>query len=288
MADSIFSGLDSFGLGGLGAMDLYGDNNKEEKKQEEKKPEPQVVKESPEEIEKSFLLDKTVTCPCCDSTFKYRAVKSSVARLAGSDRDLRPRHNGIDVTKYDVIVCPMCGYAALTRYFPNLLKLQKEAITEKISANFKVRPGSPEIYTYDEAIEMYKLALVNAVVKNAKASEKAYICLKTSWLYRGKAEEMGESDPEYKNTKANEFEFTKNAYEGFVAAVASEGFPMCGMDEMTVNYLMANLAVMTGHYDVASKLIGTILTSISASTRIKDKTRELKEEVVKKLRAGAK
>ncbi|MCR4961579.1 MAG: DUF2225 domain-containing protein [Lachnospiraceae bacterium] len=286
MADSIFSGLDSFGLGGLGEMDLYGEK-KEEKKAPVKKPEP-VKKVVEEDSEKNYLLDRTITCPCCDNTFKYRAVKSSVARLVGSDNDLRPRHNGIDVTKYDAIVCPMCGYAALSRYFPNLLKLQREAIQEKISCNFKTRPGAPETYTYDEAIEMYKLTLVNAVVKNAKASEKAYICLKTSWLYRGKAEELGEGHPDYEATKANEFEFTKNAYEGFVAAVASESFPMCGMDEMTVNYLMANLAVMTEHYDVASKLISTILTSFSASSRVKDKTRELKEEVIRILRGNGK
>lgn len=278
MADNIFSGLESFGFGGLEGLDLF------EKKEEPKRDRTEKTVEVPQITESSFLFDKTIACPCCDNKFKIRAVKNSSARLIGTDRDLRPKHENIDVTKYDCIVCPMCGYAAVSRYFPNLVKLQRDAIQTKISPTFKKKTESLEEYTYDYAIEMYKLALLNAVVKKAKASEKAYICLKTSWLYRGKAEEVGEDNPEYKKIRENEFEFTKNAYEGFSVAVSSESFPMCGMDEITVDYLLANLAYMTGHYDVSSKLISSILVSKVASSRIKDKARELKEELLKKLR----
>ena len=275
MADGLLSGLESFGFSGLEGVSLFEEEKKEEKKDAEKAP---VI------TEKDFLLDRTIECPVCESKFKYRSVKASSAKLISTDKDLRPRHEHIDISKYDVIMCPMCGYTALSRYFPNVLDLQKKRIREKICTNFKMRPGAPEEYSYDEAIEYYKMALLNAVVKGAKASEKAYICLKSSWMYRGKAEEVGESDPEYAKIKATEFEFTKNAYEGFSQAVQTEGFPMCGMDESTVDYLMANLADMTAHYDVASKLIAKILASPSATPRIKDKTRDLKEEILKKLK----
>lgn len=276
MADSIFSGLESMGFGGLDNLNLY-----EKKEESNGKGGQEAKKEVPQVSEKDFLFDKTIECPCCGSQFRYRAIRSSSAKLVGSDRDLRPRYENIDVTKYDAIICPMCGYAALTRFFPNVLKVQRDAIRANITSNFKTRPGAPETYTYDEAIEVYKMALLNAVVKKAKASEKAYICLKTSWLYRGKAEEVGKDSPEYNKLKENELEFTKNAYEGFVAAVGQESFPLCGMDEVTVDYLLANLAYMTGHLDVASKLIGKILTSPVANNRIKDKTRDLKEEILK-------
>ncbi len=278
MADGLFSGLESFGFSGLGDVDLFAEEKKKQEAPQEAKVEKPVISE------KDFLLDKTAECPVCDSRFKYRAVKASGAKLLGTDNDLRPRHEGIDVTKYDVIMCPMCGYTALSRYFPGILNLQKQKVREKISMNFKTRPGAPETYTYDEALENYKMALLNAVVKGAKASEKAYICLKMSWLYRGKAEEITEADPEYKNIKAMETECTQNAYNGFTSAVASEDFPMCGMDESTINYLIANLAFMTGHLDVSSKMISTILASAAASPRIKDKTRDLKEEIVKQLK----
>lgn len=282
MADGIFSGLESLGFGNLGNVSLFGDNGENSEKVEEKA---EKVKK-PVIDEKTFLFDKTTECPCCESRFMARTVKSSAARLVGTDIDLRPRHDSIDVNKYDAIICPMCGYAALTRYFPNVLSAQKKLIEKNISANFQVRKGAPEVYSYDDAIEIYKMSLLNAVVKGAKSSEKAYICLKTSWLYRGKAEEIGEDSPDYLKTKENEEEFAKNAYEGFTDAVQTENFPICGMDEMTIDYILAALAFLTDHNDVSAKLISKILVSQSASSRIKDKTRALKEEVVKKLRSN--
>lgn len=281
MADSIFSGLESFGFSGLEGMSLFEDENKKKEAAAAANAGKPAV---PEVTEKDFLIDKTMECPVCETQFRYRAVKASSAKLVSTDKDLRPRHANIDVSKYDAIMCPMCGYTALTRYYSGILDSQKKKVREKIGMTFKTHTGAPLVYTYDDAIEYYKMALLNAVVKGAKNSEKAYICLKSSWMYRGKAEEVGESNPEYAKIKANEAEFTKNAYEGFVAAVSTESFPMCGMDEITVDYLIANLADMTGHYDVCSKMIAKILGSNSASPRIKDKTRDLKEEVLKKIR----
>ena len=66
-----------------------------------------------------------------------------------------------------------------------------------ISANFRPHTEYKELYTYDEALERYKVALANAIVKLAKPSEKAYICLKTAWLLRGKGEKLDKADPEY-------------------------------------------------------------------------------------------
>ena len=281
MGDSIFSGLEGFGFSGMEGMDIF------EKPAEKESAKASAQAEKPKipvYTEKDFLIDKTAECPICDSKFKYRAVKASGIKMIGTDRDLRPRHDYIDVSKYDVIMCPMCGYTALTRFFPNILVSQKAKVKEKICSKFRMQPSPGNEYSYDEAIERYKMALLNAVVKGGKPSEKAYVCLKTSWMYRGKAEEVGEASPLYKELKATELEFTKNAYEGFCQAVASESFPMCGMDEITVDYLLANLAFMTEHNDVCSKLIGKILTSNVASARIKDKTRDLKEEVLKKLK----
>jgi len=71
---------------------------------------------------------------------------------------------------------------------------QIKLIKEKICANFKPTGEEPAVYDYDTAINRYKLALFNTLVKKGKASEKAYTCLKISWLYRGKLEGMDEKD----------------------------------------------------------------------------------------------
>ena len=166
----ILSGLARFGLGKLENMELYEAPKKEDGGQEGK-PAPAVVQEQ------DFLFDKSCTCPICDKEFKNRTVKVGKAKLSGSDLDLRPRYEQIDLLKYDIIMCPYCGYAALSRFFKFVTSPQAKNIKKTISATFEPQKETKEVYTYDEALERYKLALANAIVKQTKASEKAYICL---------------------------------------------------------------------------------------------------------------
>ena len=84
--------------------------------------------------------------------------------------------------------------------------------------------------------------------------------------------------------KAQEREYLKNAMEGFIAAEAAESFPICGMDDTTLEYLIANLAFGLGKNDIASKLISEILIRPYANSRMKEKTRELKDAILAELR----
>ena len=276
----LLSGLEQFGLTNLENMDLY-EKPKKVEKDEQGKPVPVMQ-------EQDFLFDKSFTCPICDREFKSRTVKIGKAKLAGSDLDLRPRYEQIDLLKYDIIMCPYCGYAALSRFFKFLTSPQAKNIQKTISATFKPQKETKEIYTYDEALERYKLTLANAIVKQAKSSEKAYICLKTAWLLRGKAEHLDKNLPDYEEQKKQcedeENEFLRNALEGFLAARQTESFPMCGMDEPTVDYLISVTAMRFEQYDVASRLITGILTSPGANPRMKDKARDVKELLMKKIK----
>ena len=276
----LLSGLEQFGLSNLENMDLYETPKKEEKGPDGKAP--QTVQEQ------DFLFDKSFTCPICDKEFKARTVKIGKAKLAGSDLDLRPRYEQIDLLKYDIIMCPYCGYAALSRFFKFVTSPQAKNIKKTISATFKPQKETKEIYTYDEALERYKLTLANAIVKQTRSSEKAYICLKTAWLLRGKAEHLDKNLPDYEEQKKQcedeENEFLRNALDGFLAARQTESFPMCGMDEPTVDYLIAVTAMRFEQYDVSSRLITGILTSPTANPRMKDKARDVKEMLMKKIK----
>lgn len=277
----LLSGLEQFGLSNLENMDLY-ESQKKEEKGADGKAAPQKVQEQ------DFLFDKAFTCPICDKEFKARTVKIGKAKLAGSDLDLRPRYEQIDLLKYDVIMCPVCGYAALSRFFKYVTAPQAKNIKQTISSTFKPQKEEKEIYTYDEALERYKLTLANAIVKQTRPSEKAYICLKTAWLLRGKAEHLDKSLPDYEEQKKQceeeENEFLRNALEGFLAARQTESFPMCGMDEPTVDYVIAVTAMRFEQYDVSSRLITGILQSTAANPRMKDKARDIKEMLMQKIK----
>lgn len=277
----LLTGLEQFGLTNLEDVDVF------EKAQEEKA-EPAEQKTDPVQLEKECLFEKSYTCPVCDNEFKAKTVKIGKAKFLGADMDLRPKYDHIDTLKYDVLVCPKCGYAALGRFFKYLTNMQMKQIKEGISASFKAFEDHDEIYSYETALDRYKLALANTIVKKGRASEKAYICLKAGWLLRGMSEMLDEKDPEYRKKKAeyekSEQEFLKNAMEGFMAAKTSEVYPICGMDEETVDYLIAVLAMQFGKYDIASKLISSILVSKDANARMKDKARDVKDILVDKIK----
>lgn len=277
----IFDGLKSLGLGKLENSDLFADDEpKKESKVERPAPKKAVnmVKEC------DLVFDKEFKCPVCDKSFSAKIMKSGRTRLVGTDDDLRPKYDGIDSQKYDVILCENCGYAALGKSFPNVLASQVKLIKDNICSSVKLTKYVDPIYTYEQAAERYKLALACALVKKAKNSEKALICLKSAWLFRGQREEMeiaGEDKKKIDSLLARENEYLENAYRGFIAAREKENTPIAGMDSVTLDYLLARLAFRFEEYDNASKLVGGILLS-SSNDRIKNKARELKEEILAK------
>lgn len=271
---NLFSGLEAFGLGNLSEMDVYDTKEKESAKGSD-----EVEKDA--FSEENAIFDKTFTCPVCDQEFKSKNVKSGKVKLLSLDTDLRPIYQNMDPLKYDAIVCQSCGFAALNRFFKYVTSAQAALIKKNISASFRGIKESGNIYDYDDAIARHKLSLVNSIVKKAKTSEKAYTCLKTAWVIRGKSEKLPKNTPDYKKViedlEREELDFITKAYDGFDEAFSKESFPMCGMDETTITLLMAELARRSGKYDEAGRWISRVLISRDANERIKQKARDIKD-----------
>ena len=281
---NLLSGLEKFGLGQNGELDIL-DDGTEKKKKSANGQEQKTV----ELTEKDFLLNRKVTCPICDKQFVIRSVKASKLARKEPDADLRPNHEYVDTLKYGVSACPRCGYAALNRNFEHLSATQRKWIRETITANFKpVEEPNYETYTYEYAVERYKLALVSAIAKKARLSEKAYICLNIAWLRRAQMETIPEDTPVNKKRKQEckaEYDgFYRQAYDGFMKVTSTETPPYNGMDANTVDYILANMAFYYKEYDVASKLVSRLLTAPGTPKRMKDKCLDLKDEIVATLK----
>ncbi|MFR4350723.1 MAG: DUF2225 domain-containing protein [Roseburia sp.] len=279
---NLLSGLEKFGLKTEDTANLF---------EEEKKVVASAGTGKADEVlsEENFLLDKAIRCAVCDKVFKTKMIKNGRVKRMEPDMDLRPRFEHIDTLKYNIASCPYCGYTAINRYFEHLSTIQVKMIKEQVCANFKPTGDvEPTLIDYDTAIERYKLALFNTLVKKGKTSEKAYICLNLAWIFRGKAESLDPADPkteaERKECVEQEEAFYQQAFEGFTKSVASENYPMCGMDECTMDYLLATMAFRYKKYDVASKCIARIQQSAAASKKIKERAYELKEKIVLELK----
>ena len=74
--------------------------------------------------EKSYIFDKTMKCNVCNKEFTTKQVRTGKARYTGTNDILKPLYTGIDSTKYDIIMCPHCGYAAVPRTYGKLTPKQ--------------------------------------------------------------------------------------------------------------------------------------------------------------------
>ncbi|MCT4598565.1 MAG: DUF2225 domain-containing protein [Vallitalea sp.] len=267
----IFSGLEKLGFQNTKEIKLF---------EEEKKNKTKSVREKQQKMIKDILYDRKLICPVCGEDINIRSVKAGKAKLLSSDLDLRPKYDIITPYLYDVILCNCCGYAALSRFFSKITRTQASWIKNQISTAYKGR-FYPEEYTFEMAIERYKLALLNSVVKKAKDSEKAYICLKLAWLYRSVSEEIMTNDnyDKQKLKENNDYEraFVEKAYVGFVSAYEKESFPVCGMNEITVTYLIGELSRRLGKNDESLRWISKVIISKNANDRLKNKARDVKD-----------
>ena len=286
--DKILSGLAKFGLDENLVKNLFEEEDSHGKKGDE--PAEKKVVEPPKETD--FLLLKSVRCPICDGTFRTPVIKTGRAKRKEPDLDLRPRFEGIDTNKYDIASCPKCGFTAMHRYFSHLAPVHAKLIKEGVLSKLKTPPAKAitelEVVSYDTVIELYKVALYTSVVKKAKSSEKAYTCLKIAWLYRGKLEELSLDEENNKDAievcQKEHDTFYQQAFDGFVKAMASESYPMAGMDQSTMDLLIAAMAYNLGQYEYSARFVSGLIVSNTAPSNIKNRAHDLKEKIVVKLK----
>ena len=232
--------------------------------------------------EKDLIYEKTYECPVCDTKFKTKIPKVGGQKLLRVEKDLRPVYQVFEPYKYDVIVCNKCGYATLQKEHKKLSDTQIELIRKNISIKYKeVNYG--DVYDYDTAITRYKLALLNAVVRRAKSSEKAYICLKIKWLYTSKKETLDIKNKtfkkEYEECLDNEKRFAQHALQGFEEGYFNENKLTSGLDLNTVAYFIAELKSYLGFYKEANKWLSDLIMSRSVTKNLKQKAIDLKNDI---------
>jgi uncharacterized protein (DUF2225 family) len=235
-----------------------------------------VIRDEIIENEEEYIFDKTFECPLCGKSFKMKKMRINKDRVISQDTDLRNVYSKVDHYKYGALVCARCGYAALDDMFKPLAKSRKDMVVNGISVDFEGLdlPNGP--YSYDDAIRIHEHINKCNDVREAKASEKAFSYLRMAWLLRGK-NECTESPKAKAGLQAKEDEYITKAQEAFVEAIGNETFPMCGLDEQTVNYILADLSRKLHKFNDAFQLISRIVVSNAAPSRLKDKARDLRD-----------
>lgn len=228
---------------------------------------------------KEVVYQRKVNCPVCSTTFMTSSIRAGRVRFLDSESDLRPIYNGIDPIVYDVVACPVCGYAHLNKFFKSISEHKVKKVKEKVAKAYNGKKYD-RIYSYEDGIERYKLALFNAVEGDDLDGMRAFLCLKISWLYRGLREQLKSEESSdimrMKSLEEQEQAFSAYALEGFLIAFNNEPFPIVGLDQNTLEYLIAELYRRQGDYHEARKWLSKVIGKANAK-RLNDKIKELRE-----------
>ena len=194
------------------------------------------------------LYDKTIECPICNIEFTSKKVRASKLRLIKRDEDFLSYYEGENPLKYNVFICPNCGYAATEGKFLSISRKDKEIILNEITSRWNKRSYGNK-RTIDEAIITYKLALYIGQLLDYKKIDLGSLCLNLAWLYRIK----GQEDEEIRFLG-----FTKDLYkEGFY----KESLVDTNMDELKLGYLLGEINKRLGNKDEAIKWFNSILSN---------------------------
>ena len=218
-------------------------------------------REKKRSIDESELLTvREYTCPACETVFSSgRPLVSKVVKN-GNDADLRPLYTNIDVLKYQIVECPVCGYADIEKDFLNASRVEVKAYKAFGMNTGNGGMSAEKTRDYDSAYRHYKSALRCLTIRNSKKGRRGYMFLLTAWLLRGwreyreaAGESVAESDM---MSRSEETKMLAHAVENFKEAQLTEDFPICGIDEPTFYYLMGVLAF--GLDDLGSASVYTL------------------------------
>lgn len=210
---------------------------------------------------------KKMMCPVCKKDIDVVTVKKSAIRIEDRESDFNVKYKGVNPLIFEVIACGQCGYASSISNFDNVNPMQIRSIKENITSNW-VKRSFNNFRSIDDAIYLFKLLLLNLSSKSATSGEEGIIYLKLSWLYRAKG------------SHAMEKAFQGKALEFLERAYLEESFPIAGLDEHNMLYLIGELSRRTGNDEKAIKIFSELMVIKYLDKRLKERVRAQKELII--------
>ena len=180
-----------------------------------------------------YLFDKELDCPVCVNHFVTKKPRLRKLPVDKKDSDFHIWYKEINPVHYNVWVCPNCGFSATESEFKKLTTDEKTAVLKNVSLKWNKRDFGG-IRTTEMAFETHKLALIIAQLLNKSKGYLGGLCLRLAWLYRER--ENAEQETIYLNY----------ALEHLEDAYTHESFPIAGLDEVSLSYLIGELKRKTG------------------------------------------
>jgi uncharacterized protein (DUF2225 family) len=210
--------------------------------------------------EPTYVVEKS--CPLCGGVFPATKVRSKL-RMVRQDTDFNMIYEQINPLYYAVWFCPHCGYAASESNFSDIT--EKAGDTLKIFLKkCSVNMDFPGVRSREQAIILFKLVIFYSDLIDAKNSRLGGLYLRLAWLYREAADED------------MELMAIEKALEHYEKASFKENFPIGNMNELTMDYLIAQMQYRTGKLEQAAANFSRIIANPHAKSekRISEMARD--------------
>lgn len=198
-----------------------------------------------------YFYQQEQPCPVCGQKFPVTKVRKSMLSVEQRDTDFYNHCSPVDPNFYTVIACPHCGYAASDATFTEVTPQEKPLITQALAGR-----GAPPDLTgerdHAQAMKAAEQALFCAQARRAKPSVLAGLYLRAAWVLRGAKDP---SEPAY----------LAQALENYRQAYQSETLPLGKMSELTLTYLIGELARRTGSLNEAVNWFYQVVNSPDAA-----------------------
>ncbi len=145
--------------------------------------------------DETFFFSDTITCPVSGTTFEFLRVRTSAVRPASRDTDFRVVYSSHDPTRYSIVVCPQCGYAAYLDDFATVDEEERVALvgSQVDRDRFGARKfrGPRDL---KEAAQAIDLALASYERRKANERRRAVLLHRRAWIERERNEAEGERE----------------------------------------------------------------------------------------------
>ena len=198
--------------------------------------------------EVDILYDKKVKCPVCNQEFTTKKVRISKLKLIKQDPDFMPYYEQENPIKYNIFICPNCGYAAIEDKFDSISIRKKDIILREITSKWNKRSYG-DIRTIEQSIELHKIAIYIGQLLEYSRIELGILTLNLAWLYR------------LNNDIEQEMRFLRLTRAFFEEAYYKESLSSVNMDEMKLAYLIGEINRRLGDKEKAIKWFNKVISN---------------------------
>lgn len=146
-----------------------------------------------DDFDDSFFFKDTTDCPVCRSRFEYLRVRTAGVRPQHRDSDFHVVYRSEDPTRYGVVVCPTCSYAATHDDFDELPESERAAIVDARQARGRYdypNLGGPR--SLEESLVALDLAQSCYALRAPSERREAMLFQRRAWIERERGDEVAE------------------------------------------------------------------------------------------------